>query len=198
MSPADTAPRGAVTLTTSRLRLTMPAPDHASRVVTYLEDNRDHLRRWSGLEPDGFYTIPFWQQQLERYRSEYQDGRSLRLMVAPADDPDRVIGTVGFSNVVRGSFQACHLGYAIDHRFERRGLMCEALEAAIDHVFAHEQLHRIMANYMPTNERSGALLRRLGFHVEGYARDYLFINGMWRDHILTARHNPNAASPALA
>lgn len=30
------------------------------------------------------------------------------------------------------------------------------------------------------------LLKRLGFVVEGYARDYLMINGLWQDHILTS------------
>jgi ribosomal-protein-alanine N-acetyltransferase len=44
---------------------------------------------------------------------------------------------------------------------------------------------------VPTNERSAALLRRLGFVVEGYARDYLFIGGKFRDHILTSLTNPN-------
>jgi ribosomal-protein-alanine N-acetyltransferase len=27
--------------------------------------------------------------------------------------------------------------------------------------------------------------------VEGYARDYLYINGCWEDHILTSRTNPD-------
>lgn len=48
-----------------------------------------------------------------------------------------------------------------------------------------------MANYMPHNQRSGNLLRRLGFVVEGYARDYLLINGRWEDHIQTSLINPN-------
>ncbi len=48
-----------------------------------------------------------------------------------------------------------------------------------------------MANYVPTNERSGRLLRRLGFTVEGYARDYLCLNGTWQDHILTSLINNN-------
>jgi ribosomal-protein-alanine N-acetyltransferase len=44
---------------------------------------------------------------------------------------------------------------------------------------------------VPTNERSGRLLRRLGFVVEGYARDYLFIGGQFRDHVLTSLTHPD-------
>jgi len=47
----------------------------------------------------------------------------------------------------------------------------------------------VMANFMPHNTRSNAVLRRLGFIVEGYARDYLFVNGTWRDHVLTSLTN---------
>ncbi len=43
---------------------------------------------------------------------------------------------------------------------------------------------------MPENERSARLLARLGFVRVGLARNYLFINGAWRDHVLTERINP--------
>ena len=43
----------------------------------------------------------------------------------------------------------------------------------------------------PTNERSGRLLSRLGFTIEGYARNYLNLNGQWCDHIMTSLTNPN-------
>ena len=82
------------------------------------------------------------------------------------------------------------LGYAIDQAHEGRGLMREALEATIEHAFTVLRLHRIQANYVPENERSGRLLERLGFRREGLAKDYLFIDGRWRDHVLTARLNP--------
>ena len=48
-----------------------------------------------------------------------------------------------------------------------------------------------MANYQPTNVRSGRLLERLGFVREGYARHHLLIDGAWRDHVLTALLNPS-------
>jgi ribosomal-protein-alanine N-acetyltransferase len=69
--------------------------------------------------------------------------------------------------------------------------MFEALQAAITYVFADMSLHRIMANYVPGNKRSGALLSRLGFVQEGYARDYLFLNGKWCDHVMTSLTNAN-------
>jgi len=55
-------------------------------------------------------------------------------------------------------------------------------------------VHRIHANYMPHNRRSGAVLRRLGFVVDGFARDYLQINGRWEDHVLTSLINPRDAA----
>src|SRR3546814_5111337 len=110
------------------------------------------------------------------------------------EDPDGpVIGQVNFSNIVRGAFQAAHMGYQIDAECEGRGLMTEALRLAIDFMFARFGLHRIMANYIPDNHRSGRVLERLGFEKEGYARNYLFIDGAWRDHVLTALINPHPA-----
>ncbi|KJT55050.1 ribosomal-protein-S5-alanine N-acetyltransferase [Salmonella enterica subsp. enterica serovar Heidelberg str. RI-11-013343] len=41
--------------------------------------------------------------------------------------------------------------------------MFEALTAAIRYMQRTQHIHRIMANYMPHNKRSGALLARLGF-----------------------------------
>ena len=90
---------------------------------------------------------------------------------------------------------ACTLGYSIDRDAQGKGLMFEALTEALRHVFDGLGMHRVMANYMPINERSGRLLRRLGFQVEGYARDYIYIHGSWCDHILTARVNSATAVP---
>lgn len=71
-----------------------------------------------------------------------------------------------------------------------KGLMHEALVAAISHVFEVHKLHRIMANYQPNNQRSEKLLCRLGFEREGLAKRYLKINGLWADHVLSSLINP--------
>lgn len=67
--------------------------------------------------------------------------------------------------------------------------MYEALSEAIRFVFDELELHRIQANHLPENTRSARLLKRLGFEIEGRARNYLLIAGEWRDHVLTSLAN---------
>jgi ribosomal-protein-alanine N-acetyltransferase len=175
---------------TERLLLTLPPQEEAARLLAYFEENREHLERWSPAPPSGFYTEKFWRERLAQARAEFQQDQSLKLALRERRRPKGdVVGVCNFTNFVRGPFQACYLGYSLDHRFEGRGLMMEALRAATLYVFENLRLHRIMANYIPTNERSGRVLRRLGFTVEGYAHDYLLIDGRWQDHILTSLTN---------
>ncbi len=175
---------------TERLLLTIPAEDAAPRMLAFAEENREHLTRWQPPEPNGLYTENFWRDYLKRSLEDFVQDRAMKLVLFEKERPQgAVIGECNYSNFVRGPFQACYLGYKIDYRAEGRGLMREALTASISYAFETLRLHRIMANYIPTNERSGRLLRRLGFTVEGYARDYLLIDGEWRDHVLTSLTN---------
>jgi [ribosomal protein S5]-alanine N-acetyltransferase len=190
-----------VELCTARTWLVLPGEDEAGAVLRYYQENREHLERWSPPLPDDFYTLRYWRKRLDHARREYAEDRALRLIICERDEPERepgarrVIGTCSFTDIVRGPSQACKLGYGLARTHEGRGLMAEALRAALDFAFETLALHRVEANYMPSNERSGALLRRLGFDVVGYARDYLFISGAWRDHILTALTNPKPRPP---
>jgi ribosomal-protein-alanine N-acetyltransferase len=69
--------------------------------------------------------------------------------------------------------------------------MSRALKLAVRYMFSIQNIHRIMASYMPRNQRSEAVLNRLGFKREGFAKDYLLIDGKWEDHNLTSLINPN-------
>jgi [ribosomal protein S5]-alanine N-acetyltransferase len=183
-------PRAIPFIETERLLLTLPTEEAARRMLAFFEENREHLEKWSPAPPEGFYTENFWREHLIQARAGFEQDQSMKLVLFERDRRSApVVGVCNFSNFVRGPFQACYLGYSLDHRFEGRGLMSEALKAATLYAFETLRLHRIMANYIPVNERSGRLLRQLGFVVEGYAHDYLLINGRWRDHILTSLTN---------
>jgi ribosomal-protein-alanine N-acetyltransferase len=135
-------------------------------------------------------------RQVERDHDEFEAGLSVRLYIFEPGFGAHVLGLVSFSNIVRGPFQSCFLGYALAERQQGRGLMTGALRVGIDYMFGEMNLHRISANYVPQNTRSAAVLKRLGFAVEGYARDYLMIDGRWQDHILTSLLNPAWDPPA--
>jgi len=105
------------------------------------------------------------------------------------------MGYVNLSNIVRGAFQACYVGYGLAEESVGRGLMTEALRAVIDFAWGTLKLHRVMANYLPENERSAKVLAGLGFEVEGYAKKYLYIDGRWQDHVLTALTNEKWSAP---
>ncbi|MDE2428416.1 MAG: ribosomal protein S5-alanine N-acetyltransferase [Burkholderiales bacterium] len=175
------------TLTTERLQLRILMPEHAERLQRYLLSNRAHLAPWEPARDADYFSLEKCQERLFQNFRQMEAGIGMYFAVCQQDE---VIGVCNFSNIVRGAFQACHLGYAIAQDHEGQGYMYEAVQAGIQHMFAHQGLHRIMANHLPDNLRSAALLRRLGFEREGYARSYLKINGIWHDHVLTSLINP--------
>ncbi|MFI5299668.1 MAG: GNAT family N-acetyltransferase, partial [Polyangiales bacterium] len=161
-------------------------------LLEYYRRNDDRFRPWDPTPPADFFTAEFWRARVDAAIDERRQGTSLRLILlarAPGDRPS-IVGVASFTNIVRGVFKSCFLGYSADRAHEGHGLMREGLEASIRHLFEVVGLHRVQASYRPTNDRSGSLLRRLGFDVEGYARDYLFLDGAWRDSIVTARRAP--------
>lgn len=83
------------------------------------------------------------------------------------------------------------MGYSIHHDFEGKGLMYEALQAAVKYAFDEKHLHRIMANHLPENQRNANMPQRLGFQVDGISPNYLYIQGKWREHVFNSLTNEN-------
>ena len=61
--------------------------------------------------------------------------------------------------------------------------MFEGLSLLLNYACNSLGLHRLEANIQPENERSQRLVERCGFVNEGVSRNFLFINGAWRDHV---------------
>ncbi len=183
----------ALVLETDRLRLEMPQAHHAEAMLAFWSRNREHLAPWSPPAKPEMLTPEYWADNIDKVQLGFLAGSQVRLLMLPKAAPERVIGSIGYSQIFRGPFCSCMLGYQIDAAEQGRGLMTEALRASIRYMFEEQRLHRIGANYMPHNARSGRVLARLGFRIEGFARNYLFIDGAWRDHILTSLVNDSFA-----
>jgi ribosomal-protein-alanine N-acetyltransferase len=176
------------TIETARLRLELAAPEHAQALAAFMRANDAHFARWDPPRPAGFHTAEYWHTQGERSIAEYRAGSAARLVMSSRYD-GALVGRINLTQIFRGPFQSCALGYQIDEAHQGRGLMTEGLKAAITFAFAKLKLHRLQAAYITTNERSARLLERLGFTKLGISDDYLFIDGAWRDHVITALIN---------
>jgi [ribosomal protein S5]-alanine N-acetyltransferase len=175
-------------IVTERLVIKLLEPADAPLMARFRVENKAHLTQWEPTRTREFYTSAFWQMQLRVSIREFKAGASVCLVILNSSETE-VLGVCNYTNIVRGTFQSCHLGYGLAERHQGKGIMFEALQPTNDYIFAELGLHRIMANYMPKNARSGDLLRRLGFTVEGEAKSYLKIHGQWEDHVLTSLIN---------
>jgi ribosomal-protein-alanine N-acetyltransferase len=179
-------------LTTERLLLRVPTERDAGAMTSFVVDNREHFAPWDPLREDDYYNAPFWKLALATGVARVRDGTQIQFAIYEQGSANsNVVGQITLSGITRGVFQAAYLGYGLDHRHTGKGYMGEALRAAIDYCFDELNLHRIMANTMPSNERSRRVLETLGFEREGFAKDYLFLAGQWQDHELMALTNPN-------
>lgn len=191
--------RPVLELVTERLFVQVPPVQAARRMAEYCQRNREHLGQWEPPRACEYYTNHFWERQIAASRAEFEHGDSVRSVLIrrtrTGKDGGRfgdVIGVINLSQIVRGGFQAGVVGYSLDREHEGQGLMSEALLAVIEFAFEELGLHRVMANYRPENDRSARVLERLGFEREGFAKEYLYMDGAWRDHVLTSLIRPAA------
>lgn len=159
-------------------------PQFAAQFARFHARNRHHLRMAMSLVPE-IEQEAHWEGELARRRQAMVAGQAVHLVGFPREGEGHEIGCLAsFWAIEHGDFQACTLSFLLDEPLEGQGLMQAALVPAVREVLARYQLHRIMATHLPENLRSGKLLRRLGFVVEGYARDFVKVNGQWRDNVL--------------
>ncbi|GAA0178263.1 GNAT family protein [Clostridium sediminicola] len=168
---------------TERLLLKILDQSYAELVLDYYLRNRIFLEEWESIKYEEFYTKKYQQEQLDKELSNIENNNSFRLWIFKKQDARRIIGSVVFNNIVRGSFLSCHLGYKLDKDEINKGYITETIQKGIDIMFNEFGLHRIEANIMPKNKRSLRIAKKLGFYNEGLAYKYLKINGKWEDHI---------------
>jgi ribosomal-protein-alanine N-acetyltransferase len=96
---------------------------------------------------------------------------------------DKLIGKIRLSNIVYGAFKSGIIGYSMDAEQQGKGYMKEALKLMLNYCFEEMDLHRIEASTLVDNIKSQSVLKGCGFTELGLNKNYLYINGGWRDHI---------------
>ena len=147
--------------------------------------SREFLTPWEPTWPADALGRGAYRRRLRQAALEWRDDAGYGFLLFRRED-DELVGGVTLSHVRRGVAQTATLGYWIGAPFARQGYMTEALRCLLPFAFGRLALHRVEAACLPRNEASRRLLDRIGFREEGFARQYLRIDGAWRDHVLYA------------
>lgn len=150
------------------------------------EKSRAFLTPWEPTWPEDDLSRSAFRRRIKRYVEDLRSDQGYAFLIVRNAD-DALVGGLTIANIRRGVAQAGSLGYWMGEPFARQGYMTAAVRAVVPFAFATLRLHRLEAACIPTNAGSIRLLENTGFVREGYAREYLCIDGAWQDHLLYAR-----------
>jgi ribosomal-protein-alanine N-acetyltransferase len=168
-----------------RVTLRAPRPGDYMAWRNLRRDSREFLKpyepRWS--EADLSHRV--YAARLKRGREEARAGTDYGFFIFLRQEGREIlVGGLTLSNVRRRAAQFVNLGYWMGRDYAGRGLMTEAVGVIIPFVFDTLGLHRIHAAFIPDNVASRRVLEKNGFKEEGFAQNYLQIDGKWADHVL--------------
>ncbi|MFL0253321.1 GNAT family N-acetyltransferase [Clostridium neuense] len=155
-------------------------PNDATCMLDYYIRNREHLRLFEPSREESFYTFEMQKQILMEGYKQYLNGEGINFGIYVENS---LIGKIQVSNITYGVFKSAIIGYSMDQKYQGRGWMKQALSLVLNYAFNEMELHRIEASTLVDNIKSQKVLLGCGFEKLGLNRNYLYINGEWRDHI---------------
>jgi ribosomal-protein-serine acetyltransferase len=169
------------------LSLRLVEPHHAEELYSVVDANRDHLARWlpwsrHTQSPDD--TRKFAEQSLHGYTER-------KLLSLSVLERGWIVGGTGWTDWKQGSergaeFASADIGYWLARDAQGKGIMTRCVRALIDYAFHERNLFRLTIRCEPSNARSCAVPKRLGFTLEGTLRHVCRWDGRWVDHDLYA------------
>ena len=148
--------------------------------------SRDFLAPWEPTWPADDLTRAAFRRRIRRYAEDQRSDLAYPFFIFRKTD-SVLVGGLTLANIRRGCAQAASLGYWMGVNYAGQGYMTAAVNTVLPFAFGTLRLHRVEAACIPANDVSIRLLEKTGFQREGFARQYLCINGIWQDHLLFAR-----------
>ncbi len=172
------------------LRAPAGAPPLVLRTMTVRDEqewddvrmrNADWLEPWESNDPMRHRLVTFPQWIAMQRRDERNGDAIVFVMVLDG----AIIGQISLGAIFRGAMRTGIIGYWIDERYAGRSLTPLAVAMVCDWALqmpTGPRLHRMEIDLVPENERSRAVVRKVGARYEGVKKRYMYINGIWRDH----------------
>lgn len=120
------------------------------------------------------------EQLIQNTQEGYLQGQSLVWAIALKENPELMIGTMGYYRTELENYRA-EIGYMLSKSYWRQGIIAEALVRTVEFGFKNIGLHSITANIDPGNEASRKILEKHNFIREAHFRENFYFNGKFLD-----------------
>lgn len=177
------SPDSGLMLDGDKVRLRPPRMGDFQEWAELRRVSRNFLQPWEPTWPPDDLTRAAFRRRLALYQRDQELGQGYAFFVYRKPDL-ALVGGVTLRNILRGVAQTGAIGYWVGQPYARRGYTIAAANEVVRFAFTRLGLHRLEAACCPENDASRRLLLQAGFELEGRARAYLKINGVWRDHLL--------------
>lgn len=182
------------TLTTDNLILQISHGSYTPLVLNFLESGRSVFEQYEAAKSPFFYTYQFQEHILNSEYDAAMKRQYLRYYIFEKNNPDKIIGTVSFGNVLPDPYISCNIGYKISPGYTSRGYCTDAVNISLNAAYEYLNIHRINAFVQENNTASIKVLEKCGFSLEGKCIKNLRVNGKWTDHLLYGLINPYFSS----
>lgn len=158
-------------------------------------ENKEWLSPWEATMPilpiespayENLDRRPTFFHMVRVLKAEAIAGRSYSFLIW---NEKNLIGQITMGGLMYGALRGAHIGYWIDKNFANRGFTTQAVQLVCAYGFAELGLHRIEINVRPENAASCRVAEKAGFEFEGFRKEYLHIDGAWRDHKCFVKNN---------
>jgi [ribosomal protein S5]-alanine N-acetyltransferase len=147
--------------------------------------NKNYLKPFEPILPAHYFTMAGQEDVVKRAMGNWENDLGYSFGICLPND-GQIIGVVNLSNIVRGAWQNCNIGYFIDKDSQGKSFTTQAVTLVLQFAFEEANLHRVEAAIMPRNVGSIRVVEKTGFNFIGLSKNHLKINGHWEDHCIYA------------
>lgn len=179
-------------ITTSRLLLRPPQAGDGVEMNAAIKESFNELKIWMPWARE----LPSVESSEERARRAHADWllrEDIQILIFDKSSK-KIIGSTGLHRI-KWEIPAFEIGYWVRTSFAGKGYISESTNALTRFAFKQLKAKRVEIRCNPKNERSHAVIKRLGFEYEGCLR-YSDIHAahsiVERDTVVYSRLNPDS------
>ena len=154
---------------------------HAESLYNLVNDNRTYLREWLPWV-DQMQSVANFEQYITNCKKQAADQADFGYSIIIDKN---IVGRIGMHHINQQN-KIGEIGYWLAGSLQGRGIISKCCKALIHHSFTALALNRIEIKCAVGNDKSKAVIEKLGFKQEGILRQAEWLNGKFVDLYLYA------------